>query len=752
MSVTVVDRHGHESKIDIEKIRKVVRDCSVGLTIDHLEVEAHIDAFSKSEVVTTSEIQKSIIHYAVTKCDLNNLDYSSFAARMLLHEVTKEAKRNLKFDQYTVDGFVSFVNKMVEENQYDKVILERYNEESIREIFNSMDFDNDALFEYAGLNILKNRYLIGYELPQTMFMVVSMYLAMNEKPEVRNSVTIQFYSMITRKLISLATPILTNLRRPNGNLSSCFIVAMDDNLDSIFQTVKDISNISATGGGVGVNVSRIRSNGSYLRGQLGGSNGVLPWIKIVNDTMIAVDQNGHRAGAATVALDIWHNDIIEFLEMQTENGDLRRKSFDVFPQVVISDIFMRRVEESGPWTTFDPYEIKKVFGINIFELHGKAFEDWYLTIEHSELIKFKRVHQARDIMKHIMKTQIETGMPYIFFKDTANKYNPNKECGYIGSANLCVESFSNFRPSSIMESEHDSAVSTEIRRIGETHICNLVSINLAEIDITDEDEIKQIHRTAVRILDNAIEITTPPVMDADNHNRLYRVIGIGYMGLHDLLAINDKRYAESGEFVDNLFEKFAYYTYDSSIDLAKERGTFEAYENSEFYKGKILNKTIDEYSNSSMYEKWKVLFNKLKVFGIRNSQCTAIAPNTSTSNLIGCTASVLPTYSKFHIEKNSNGNVPVFPPYIRSKRWFYNENKFTDQRDVIRITSIIQKWIDTGISMELVYNLNSDITAKDIFENIIFAWKSECKAIYYTRTIQKDGSEKSKEECVSCAN
>ena len=760
MSITIVNRFGKESTIKISKIREVLAECADGLNVNLLELAAHMDAFIGRDVVTTSEIQQSLIYYSVSLCDPLNTDYSQLAARLLSREITRNSIRDLEYDQY--NHFTKFVHEMVKKGLYSDKIITTYSDEQLGELGEYLENSRDNIFDYAGMNILNNRYLLPTENIQSMFMVVSMLLAQNETDKIKYSK--EFYDMVSTKQISLATPILSNLRKPKGNLSSCFITSVDDKLESIFNMISDISRISAMGGGVGINISRIRPDGSTLKGMKGRAKGIIPWIKIINDTMVAVDQGGIRAGAATVALDIWHYDVQEFLELQTENGDQRRKAYDIFPQLVIPDLFMQRVKKNEDWTLIDPSEILKVMKVDIAALWGEEFNKSYVDIEKNKKIIHKKSVNAKELFKDIMKSQIETGLPYLFFKDTVNRVNPNKHIGYIGSANLCVESFSNFKHSIKTEEKTDIEKGKTIakRTNGETHICNLVSINLSLLDIENKHHMKKIHDCCVRILDNAIDITDTPVADALIHNNLYRVIGIGYMGYHDLLARRMLKYSDSAHFTDLLFESFALMTYKASVKLAKERGSFRAFKGSEYEKGIILGKSFDQiktiHTNSlekrmASLDDWEKLYSDIQKVGIRNSQCMAIAPNTSTSNLMGCSASILPIFSKFHMEKNSNGSVPIFPPYLKTGFWYYKENKHIDQKKVVQVVSNMQKWIDTGISMELLYNLSEgDISAKDIYDTIILAWEKGCKAIYYTRTIQKGVESNEKEACVSCAN
>lgn len=609
------------------------------------------------------------------------------------------------------------------------------------------------IYDYAGANMFVNRYLLKYdgkifELPQEVFMCIAMLLAINE--ENRVLVAKSFYNALSLKKISLATPILANLRVPNGNLSSCFITAMDDNIESIFYNIDTIAKISKNGGGAGLNISRIRAKNSMVNGYHNASGGVIPWIKIINDTAVAVNQQGRRAGAVTVALDSWHLDIESFLELQTENGDQRGKAYDIYPQVVVSDLFMERVEKNLEWTLLDPYEIRMKYGVELCELYGEEFEEKYLEIEKDRDITLKKVVKARELFKEIMKTQIETGMPYIFFKDRANLMNHNNHVGMIGNGNLCMESFSNFSPSRDFKEDIDENSGVRKVNLGEVHTCNLVSLNLAEIE---REELEKNVSIAVRILDNTIDLTKTPIKESDKHNKNYRAIGVGTMGLADYLAREYMIYEESILEIDELFEEIALYSLKSSALLAKERGSYPMFKGSQWDRGVFFQKYEKWYLENSKYsQKWKEVFELVKEYGIRNGELTAVAPNTSTSLLMGSTASVNPTFSRFYIEKNQKGAVPRVVKYLKDRSWFYPEFKNVDPQTYVKIMGRIGKWTTQGVSMELIFDLNKNIRAKDIYDTLMTAWKEGCKSVYYIRTIQKSTNiMNEKEECESCS-
>ncbi len=640
---------------------------------------------------------------------------------------------------------------------YTPFILQKYSEEEINEAASFINPAYDFVYDYAGANLLIKRYLAEYqddaaEFPQDMFLTIALLIEQNAPRGVRMAQVKDTYEKLADRKISLGTPLLMNFRRPNGNLSSCFITQMDDSRDSIFYVIDQISAISKFGGGVGCNLSRVRCKGARIKGIKNASGGVIPWIRIINDTAVAVNQQGKRKGAVTVSLDIWHMDIDDFLELRTENGDQRMKAYDIFPQVVIPDLFMKKVRDNQDWLMADPNEIRVKYNVELGDLWGDAFEAFYAKLyEDAKAGKLElfRFAPAREMMKKIMRSQIETGMPYLAFKDTLNRYNPNQHDGVIVGTNLCTESHSNVRPTRFDSRQLEDGQIVSRMSGGLIHVCNLISVNLANIQ--DDADLESACRTSVRFLDSAIDFTDVPVLEGALHNRRYRTIGVGAMGLADFLAKRNVLYTKSADEVDALFEKFALYCTRASVDLAKEKGTFEAYPGSQWSKGIILGRTQDAFQSSAHKDAWKRLFDDLKKYGIRNSQITAVAPNTSSSLIQGCSASVLPVYSKFFVETHGKGSIPNCPPFIKEKFWYYQENRTVDQRIVIDVMSRINKWIDTGISIELIYNLNMDVKAKDIFDTILSAWQKDIKTLYYTRTIQKDGSALEKTECVSCA-
>ncbi|MGL4722427.1 MAG: ribonucleoside-diphosphate reductase subunit alpha [Desulfovibrionaceae bacterium] len=718
---TVTLRDGTKEAFDLNKIREKIEIATEGLDINPMELEACIESVYVEEI-RAADIQKGLIYSAISKASHDKSDWVYVAGRLLMldiqHQVAVERvgayssdiKRESKSD-------ISWI-----ENKGYHPYIYAFPKEKMEEVLNSIHPERDLVYDYAGANMLVERYLHHdangrlVELPQEMFMLTAVVLASSGEI----SEVLEIYNALSLRKISLATPMLANLRFENRNIASCFITRAHDSIDAIFDTVKSIAKVSQEGGGIGVHLSRIRAKGASVRKTPNVSGGVVPWVKIMNDTAVAVNQQGRRAGAVTVALDTWHNDIDHFLELQTENGDQRGKAYDVYPQVCVSDEFMRRVEAGLSWTTYCPNEVLEKVGIDLTALFGDVFTKAYESLENNkELTLCHYYPSARDLLKQILKVQIETGMPYIFFRDTANNNNLNKETGVVDCGNLCMESFSS------MKDNMD-------------HTCNLISLNISEMNV---QEIHQYSSLAVVLLNRALNIGMAPIAKAQNHNNFYRTIGIGVAGLADYLANNEILYAESDEEVNTIFKEITYSAIRASIFYAKEYGAYEGFR----------LKPWEEYITSRFADSEYIdeLLDLIRKHGIANGELTAVAPNTSTSLILGCSASVLPIFDTFFVEKNQRGAVPRVAKYIKTKKWYYTPMKRVPQKDYIRILSKVSKWVTQGVSMELMFDLNGDISARDIYETILYAWKQQCKTIYYIRSVQKNIQDIS---CSSCAN
>lgn len=553
----IVKRSGEVVPLDITKIRQVIEWASEGLNVSPIQLESNLHMRFRNNM-TTKEIQENVIDTAIQLASIDEPDWRILAARLKLMDLYKDVKSEKGYDSFGYDCYHSHVVKSIEYGLYDPVLLQQYTPDEIKEAGQFLNMNYDMDFDFAGANIMIHRYLItrgdkSWELPQQAFLTVALLIERNQPKEKRMQLVKNTYETLAQRKLSLATPMLMNLRKPYGNLSSCFITAMDDSRDSIFYVIDQISEISKNGGGVGLNVSRIRCKGSWIGGMPNASGGVVPWVRIVNDTVVAVNQQGKRSGACTVALDSWHMDIEDFLELQTENGDQRMKAFDIFPQVVLSDEFMRRVESGKLWTLVDPFEIKAKLGVDIAESWGEKFEEVYSIIEkmvddlgkkhgvdltclhddafenaYKTLIKgkndvtdtqclkmIKRI-SAKELFKTIMKTQVETGMPYLTFKDAMNRANPNKHDGMIGNGNLCQESYSNFRPSTVSETQIEQADGgykiIRETNAGLVHTC-LTGETLIHVKIDGLE-----HEMSLESVISLLEKGTPVLVKSFNHD------------------------------------------------------------------------------------------------------------------------------------------------------------------------------------------------------------------------------------------
>ena len=513
--VIVEKRDGTKVPFDVTKIKASIAFATDGQDVSPLQLEASLDQFVKHGI-TTSDIQDNVIRHAVQLATPQSPQWLNVAGRALAMQMRANFKLRDK-------SFLEIVQYNIKKGEYTKDLENFYSTDDIVDLGNYIDMERDLLHSHSSLITVDKKYLGKYELNQHMHMVSAMRFGQLETKETRIEFVKMLYNVLSLRKISLATPFMANLRK-GGNVSSCFIIALEDDLESIFDNIKRIAKVSKNGGGLGIFLGFLRAKGSSIAGTPNAAGSVTQWVKIINDTLVAVNQNGKRAGAGTVALPIWHNDVFDFLDMQTEHGDTRLKAYDVFPQLTVPDIFMERDKLNGSWTTFCPYEVRTKLGIDIRGKYGKEFEKVYLEIEQAATagkLKVTNTYKARDLFKTFMRTQFETGLPYIAFTDTINNVNPNKyhkDSVGITNVNLCTESFSNVMPD----------------KLG--HVCNLCSVNLSNID--SMEELAKVSRLAARMLDHGIELTSSPDSITKAHNSLFRTIGIGQMGLHDYLAKN----------------------------------------------------------------------------------------------------------------------------------------------------------------------------------------------------------------------
>ncbi|NTV78363.1 MAG: ribonucleoside-diphosphate reductase subunit alpha, partial [Clostridiales bacterium] len=500
------------------------------------------------------------------------------------------------------------------------------------------------------------------------------------------------------------------------------------------------------GGALGIYLGKIRALNSDIRGFRNASGGVVPWVRLYNDKAVAVDQLGRRKGGASITLDIWHQDLYEFLELRTNNGDDRRKAHDIFPAVSIPDLFMERLLKRENWSLFDPYQIQKVMGFQLEDCYDeeedRIFTRRYLECEAREEIGRVSV-PALDIMKKIMKSAVETGTPFIFFRDTVNRANPNKHAGMIYASNLCHEIAQNMSESVLMEEiiEKDQEGATVITKIkaGDMVTCNLNSINLGRVELED---LKDTIPLQIRMLDNVITLNQFPVSEARITSDKYRSIGLGTSGYHHYLVKHGISWESEEHFseADRLYEEIAYQGIKASMEIAKEKGAYPEFAGSEWETGKYFEKR--GYNS----ERWLQLKADVQKYGLRNGYLFAVAPTGSTSNIAGTTAGIDPIFKKFFVEEKKGSFTPKAAPELNQKNfWLYKEAHHIDQIYSIKACGIRQKHMDQSQSFNLY--ITPEKKAKDILNLYIEAWQSGLKTIYYVRNQSLE-----MDECTSCSS
>ncbi len=761
----VTKRSGVKESMDISKIRIVIDFACKGLRVDPLELEADAQIQFR-EGISTKEIQQLLIRTAAEKVSPENPDWQYVAARLLLYDLYKDVghlrgykvkdKINGKYKPYNPDSFYKLVEECAKKGIYGEYLLQNYTEEEFNELARYINPDRDLLFNYTGIKVLVDRYLVRdengnvIELPQEMYMLIAMTLAIPEKKEERLKYAKLFYDLMSNHEISLATPTLMNARRTHTQLSSCFVLTVDDDLYDIFDNVQKAGQISKFAGGLGIYLGKIRATGSPIRKFKGASSGVLPVVKILNDVMIYVDQLGMRKGSASITLDIWHKDVLDFLEVKTNVGDERKKAHDIHPAIAIPDLFMKRLKSGDKWILLDPYYCKNVKdGKNLEDFYGEEFEELYEKLERELPPEAKKEVSAFELWKRLLTVVFETGEPYIFFRDTANKLNPNKHCGMVYSSNLCHEITQNMSATQHIEDSLDpqTGVITHRKKSGDVVVCNLGSINLGKV--YKREDLERVVPLLVRILDNVISINFYAIKEAEYTNKRYRAIGIGVSNYHYCLVRNGIAWEsqEHLEFADELFERIAYYAIKGSMELAKERGKYELFDGSDWSKGIFFGRTTEENQRISKNGfDWVSLAEEVKSYGMRNAYLLALMPTGSTSLIVGATPSIDPIFAKYYKEENMSGILPQVPPEIDKYFWHYKSAYNIDQEWVIRAASVRQKWIDQAQSLNIFIDPET-VDGPKLSRLYELAWELGLKTVYYCRSKSLTDIE----ECESCS-
>ncbi len=736
-------------------------DCCVDNLLEEVMKSVYDD-------ISIAEIYRAMILSARTRIEQDPA-YDVVAARLLRMVIANESLgsapadpeemeqlyRN-QFEHYVIDGIVA--DRLTPElRQYD-----------LTKIAQALKPERDHLFKYPGLQAVYDRYLLHIdgrriEMPQYFWMRVAMGLAMNEPN--REERAVEFYNILSTMRFTSATPTLFNSATHHPQLSSCYLSTVSDDLEHIFKCVSDNAKLSKWAGGLGNDWTSIRATNSHIKGTNGRSQGVIPFLKVVNDTAVAVNQGGKRKGAVCSYLETWHMDVEEFMELRKNTGDDRRRTHDMHTANWIPDVFMKRVQLNQQWTLFSPNDVP-----DLHDLYGKAFEDRYLEYERmaeSGKIQMSRKIPAVELWRKMLTRLFETGHPWITFKDPSNIRSPQDHAGVVHSSNLCTEILLN-------TSEKETAV------------CNLGSINLPAHVVNGELNLMMLEetvQTAMRMLDNVIDINFYPTEEAKTANQRHRPVGLGLMGFQDALAKMSFSYAsdEAVEFADRSMEAISWFAIKASSELAAERGTYESYSGSKWDRGLLPIDTLDQLEaergvpvevDRSMTMDWDVVRKSVAEHGMRNSNCMAIAPTATISTIIGVSQSIEPIYKHLYVKSNLSGEfthvntslvselkerglwdaemldalkyydgtlseIERIPADIRRR---YLTSFEVDSKWLIECASRRQKWIDMGQSLNLYM---CEPSGRKLHDMYFLAWSKGLKTTYYLRTLAATQIEKS---------
>ena len=781
----MVSPEGERIPLDIERIYTLVREACTGLA--DVEPQLIIEQALKNmyDGISSNDVATSLLITARTLVEVEP-NYNFVSARLLLDELRREALTFLRIQRpnaaaadYSAtqsemaelypQALTSFLQRGVELDRIAPELLQF----DLEQLGAAIEPERDMQFGYLGLQTLFDRYFIHsndtrFELPQVFFMRVAMGLAIEEDD--RNARAIEFYNLLSSFDYMSSTPTLFNAGTLRSQLSSCFLTTIPDDLDGIYGAIRDNAMLSKWAGGLGNDWTRVRALGSYIKGTNGKSQGVVPFLKVVNDTAVAVNQGGKRKGAVCAYLETWHLDIEEFLELRKNTGDDRRRTHDMNTANWVPDLFMKRVSNNEDWTLFSPADTP-----DLHDLYGRAFEERYTEYERmtqtGELALYRRI-PASDLWRKMLSMLFETGHPWITFKDACNVRSPQQHVGVVHSSNLCTEI--------TLNTSND-----------EIAVCNLGSVNLAqhiEDGKLNVKKLKRTVRTALRMLDNVIDINYYSVPQARTSNMRHRPVGLGIMGFQDALFKLGIPYGSTGavQFADESMEAVSYYAIESSMKLAKERGSYASFEGSLWSKGILPQDSLrnlqtergadflDANLDSALGwdKEWDKLRSKVKSNGMRNSNVMAIAPTATIANITGVSQSIEPTYQNLYVKSNLSGEFTVVNPYmVRDLKaaglWdnvMVNDLKYFDGslRKIERVPSALkemyatafeieprwivdaasrrQKWIDQAQSLNLYI---AEASGKKLDITYRMAWLRGLKTTYYLRALSATSTEKS---------
>lgn len=768
VQINVLRKDGRKLPLDVARLRANIEAASknlAGIDVDAILAETLKNIY---DGVPEEEVGKSAILAARSMIELDPA-YDYVTARLLMGnirlEILGEAVSQDEMGKQYAPYFADYIKKGIAAELLDEKLAEY----DLKKLGAALDAERDLQFGYLGLQTLYDRYFLHVdgtriEMPQAFYMRVAMGLALNEVH--REDRAIEFYNVLSSFDFMSSTPTLFNSGTRRSQLSSCYLTTIADDLDGIYEGIKENALLSKFAGGLGNDWTPVRAMGSHIKGTNGKSQGVVPFLKVVNDTAVAVNQGGKRKGAVCAYLETWHADIEEFLELRKNTGDDRRRTHDMNTANWIPDLFMKRVMEGGEWSLFSPSETP-----DLHDLYGQAFEKAYNAYEakaaRGELKVHKRI-PALSLWRKMLTMLFETGHPWVTFKDPCNIRSPQQHMGVVHSSNLCTE---------ITLNTNDDEIA----------VCNLGSVNLSvhlKADGSmDADKLQRTVRTALRMLDNVIDINFYPVKKARNSNLKHRPVGMGVMGFQDCLHIKRVPYGSNAavEFADESMEMVAYFAYLASTELAEERGRYPSYSGSLWDRGVLPHDSINllaaergGYLEVDRTERmdWNKLRDRIKQHGMRNSNCLAIAPTATIANIIGVSASIEPTYQNLFVKSNLSGEFTVTNEYlvrdlkaaglwdevmVADLKYFdgslgqidrvpaelkaiYATAFEVDPKWLVEAASRRQKWIDQAQSLNLYM---AGASGKKLDELYKHAWLRGLKTTYYLRTLAATSAEKS---------
>ena len=691
-----------------------------------------------------------IIKAASELTDKDAPRWEFIAALFLNYDLEKKIKANL--EEFKINNFYEKIVFLTEKGLYGEYILENYSKEEILELEEYIDNSRNQLLNYSGLDLLIKRYVIRshdgrfVESIQEMFMGIAMHLAIPEENRIYWAK--KFYDIYSSLKVTVATPTMSNARKPYNQLSSCFIDTVPDTLKGIYRSIDNFAQISKHGGGMGLYFGKVRATGSDIRGFKGVAGGVIRWIKLANDTAVAVDQLGVRQGSVACYLDVWHKDVPEFLQLRTNNGDDRMKAHDIFPAISYPNLFFELAEKdiNATWYMFDTHEVLAKKGYALEDFYGKEWEEKYRECIEDEFIS-RREMSVKDLVRLIIKSLTETGTPFAFYRDNVNEMNPNKHVGMIYSSNLCTEIMQNMSAIETLETTIETEDGDEVivtkTKPGDFVVCNLASLVLGNINLEDDKELKDIVATTVRALDNVIDLNYYPIPYAKVTNRKYRSIGLGTSGYHHALVKAGMAFSDIDEhlkWADDLYERINFHAVTASMEIAKEKGSYDFFEGSDWENGNYFD--LRDYKD----EKWNKLREDVKANGLRNGYIMAIAPTGSTSIIAATSAGVDPVMNRYFLEEKKGSILPrVAPDLTPQTFWLYENAHELDQNFVIEAAAIRQRHIDQAQSIN--FYITTDFTMRKILNLYIKAAKEKLKSVYYVRSKSLEV-----EDCDYCAS